>query len=65
MEIMQERQLDIPVIIVSGTLGEEHAVEVMRRGASDYIMKDRLGRLGTAVTHALKRRTADSKLRRE
>lgn len=53
LEIMQERALDIPFIIVSGTIGEERAVEVMQRGATDYIIKDRLGRLGQAVAQAL------------
>src|ERR1700680_3213372 len=48
LEIMQECQLDIPFIIVSGTIGEERAVHVMQRGATDYIIKDRLGRLGPA-----------------
>jgi two-component system, sensor histidine kinase and response regulator len=55
LAIMQECQMDIPFIIVSGTIGEERAVEVMRRGATDYLMKDRLGRLGQAVAHALEK----------
>ena len=55
LEIMKERQLDIPVIIVSGTIGEERAVQVMQRGATDYVIKDRLGRLGSAVEQALAR----------
>src|SRR5438067_208920 len=50
IEIMQERQLDIPVIIVSGAIGEEFAVKIMKHGASDYILKDRMGRLAQAVT---------------
>jgi DNA-binding NtrC family response regulator len=56
LEIMQECQLDIPFIIVSGTIGEERAVQVMQRGAADYVMKDRLGRLGQAVAHALEKK---------
>jgi CheY-like chemotaxis protein/ribosome biogenesis SPOUT family RNA methylase Rps3 len=56
LAIMQEYQLDIPFIIVSGTIGEERAVEVMQRGATDYIMKDRLGRLGQAVVQALEKK---------
>ncbi len=55
LEIMQDLCLDIPFIIVSGTIGEERAVEVMRRGAADYIIKDRLARLGPAVKQALAR----------
>src|SRR5947209_6916868 len=53
LEIMKDCQLDIPFIIVSGTIGEERAVQVMQRGATDYIIKDRLGRLGQAVANAL------------
>ncbi|CAN5191760.1 hypothetical protein BH10PLA2_BH10PLA2_24650 [soil metagenome] len=53
LELLQERQLDIPFIIVSGTIGEERAVQIMQRGATDYIIKDRLGRLGQAVGRAL------------
>ena len=56
LEIMQESQLDIPVIIVSGSIGEERAVQVMQHGANDYLIKDRLGRLGHAVTQALERK---------
>src|ERR1035437_343330 len=66
LEIMQESQLDIPVIIVSGTIGEEHAVQFMQRGADDYLIKDRLGRLGHAVTQALeKKRLREAQRRAE
>ncbi|MCX6564357.1 MAG: HD domain-containing protein [Candidatus Aminicenantes bacterium] len=54
LEIMRERGLDIPVIIVSGTIGEEKAVAAMKAGANDYVMKDRLARLGQAVERALR-----------
>jgi DNA-binding NtrC family response regulator len=53
LQIIGERLPDVPLIIVSGTIGEDTAVEAMRRGASDYLIKDRLGRLGPAVQHAL------------
>ena len=53
LRILQESQLDIPCIVVSGSLGEERVVEIMQRGAADYIMKDTLGRLGLAVKQAL------------
>lgn len=43
----------IPLIIVTGTLGEEKAVELFRTGAADYVLKDRLARLPDAVQHAL------------
>ncbi len=44
---------DLPFIIVSGTRGEEHAVDAMRNGASDFIVKDRLHRLAPAVEREL------------
>ncbi|MDB5306440.1 MAG: hybrid sensor histidine kinase/response regulator [Gemmataceae bacterium] len=66
LDIMQACDLDIPFIIVSGTIGEERAVQAMQRGASDYIIKDRLCRLGPAVKQALvRRRFKDDKLKAE
>jgi two-component system, cell cycle sensor histidine kinase and response regulator CckA len=66
LEILQARRLDIPFIIVSGTIGEERAVQIMQRGATDYIIKDRLGRLGAAVEQALARwRLKEEKLKAE
>jgi PAS domain S-box-containing protein len=56
LQLLQERDLDIPFIIVSGCIGEELAVAAMKRGATDYLLKDRLGRLGMAVTQALANR---------
>jgi len=44
----------IPFICVSGTIGEEEAVELLKQGAADYVLKDRLGRLAFAVQRALK-----------
>ncbi|MES2659149.1 MAG: GAF domain-containing protein [Verrucomicrobiota bacterium] len=49
LEILRENDLDIPLIIVSGTIGESVAVEAMRNGAADYILKENLLRLGVAV----------------
>ena len=66
LEILHERQLDIPVIIVSIAVGEERAVQIMQLGAADYIIKDRLGRLGHAVNQALaQKRLRDGKRRAE
>jgi len=45
--------LDIPFIIVSGTIGEELAVSAIKMGAADYLLKDRIGRLGSSVQRAL------------
>ena len=53
---------DVPFILVSGTLGEEQAVDSLLAGATDYILKNRLSRLGPAVRRALKE--ADALVRR-
>lgn len=53
LRILQERRVDIPFIIVSGSIGEETAVEAIKTGADDYLLKDRLGRLGSAILQAL------------
>ncbi|HCK65055.1 MAG TPA: hypothetical protein DHW49_02215 [Anaerolineae bacterium] len=53
LKILRELALDIPFILVSGTIGEEIAVQAMKDGADDYLMKDRLIRLGTAIQIAL------------
>ena len=63
LDILRECHLDIPFIIVSGTIGEERAVQVMQRGATDYIMKDRLGRLGQAVAQGIERKRNEAALR--
>jgi PAS domain S-box-containing protein len=43
----------VPVIFVSGTIGEERAIETVKRGATDYVLKDRLSRLAPSVQRAL------------
>ena len=53
LTLLNEHNLDIPFLIVSGTISEELAVEAMKQGAADYLLKDRLARLGAAVEHAL------------
>ncbi|TMD85860.1 MAG: EAL domain-containing protein [Chloroflexi bacterium] len=60
LKLMQEAGLDIPFVLVSGAVGEDMAVAAVRLGAVDYVLKDRLGRLGTAVENALEQ----AKLRR-
>jgi two-component system cell cycle sensor histidine kinase/response regulator CckA len=45
LAIVRRKQPDLPFIIVSGTIGEEIAVDAMRAGANDYLLKDRLARL--------------------
>jgi signal transduction histidine kinase/DNA-binding response OmpR family regulator len=53
LRLTRERGLDIPFIIVSGAIGEEIAVMAMQQGADDYLLKDRLARLGQAVGRAI------------
>jgi signal transduction histidine kinase len=54
LEICKGTGRDIPFILISGSIGEEKAVEAMRSGAHDYIMKDRMQRLGPAVDRELR-----------
>jgi putative two-component system response regulator len=53
LRLLKTSELDIPFIIVSGTIGEERAVEAMKAGASDYVMKGKLARLVPAVAREL------------
>jgi signal transduction histidine kinase len=56
LHLLQERQLDVPFLVVTGSVSEEVAVECMKQGAADYLLKDRLTRLGPALAHALDQR---------
>ncbi|MGE5403710.1 MAG: response regulator, partial [Candidatus Saccharibacteria bacterium] len=53
LKIAKELFSDIPFIFVSGTLGEEAAISTLRNGATDYVLKGKIGRLGPAVIRAL------------
>ncbi len=61
LEVLQESGVDIPFIVISGTVGEDVAVKLMRAGAHDYLMKNKLARLGQAVL----RETQQAAVRRE
>jgi PAS domain S-box-containing protein len=61
LALLKRRGLETPFILVSGTIGEETAVAAMKQGATDYLLKDRLARLGPAVTQALEQ----NRLRKE
>ncbi|MCF8374555.1 MAG: PAS domain S-box protein [Bacteroidales bacterium] len=61
LRILKKANQETPFIIVSGSIGEELAVEAMREGAQDYIMKDKIMRLGPAV----KRELRDAKTRKD
>jgi two-component system cell cycle sensor histidine kinase/response regulator CckA len=56
LELCNERKVDLPFIILSGTVSEEEAVESMRLGAADFIAKGRLARLGPAIARSLRER---------
>jgi DNA-binding NarL/FixJ family response regulator len=53
LKLAVDRCPDIPFIFVSGALGEERAIELLQKGATDYVLKSRLSRLGPALTRAL------------
>jgi len=61
LSMVRGRGLDVPFIFVSGTIGEDIAVEAMKNGADDYIIKNNLGRLLPAINRELK----DAQVRRE
>ncbi len=61
LELTKQRGLDLPFILVSATIGEENAVQAMKHGAHDYVMKDKLARLLPAVERELR----EAKVRRE
>ena len=54
LRIVQEKAPQLPFIFVSGTIGEEAAIEALQRGAVDYVLKDNLRRLPTAIQNALR-----------
>ena len=70
LDILKELRLDLPLIIVSGVVGEDTAADAMRAGAQDYVLKDRLTRLRPAIEREVRdhegrveRRKADAALR--
>jgi len=72
LDLTRAKSTDIPFVFVSGTIGEDRAVEAMRRGATDYVLKDRLGRLGPVVRRAMQeaeerkaRRKAEEEIERQ
>ncbi len=64
LELLNARGLDLPFILVSGAIGEERAVSAMQNGAADYLLKDRLTRLGPAVANALEQKRLRDEKRR-
>jgi len=54
LDMLKKENIDLPFIVVSGKVSEEITIEVMKAGASDYILKDKLGRLVPVVRRELK-----------
>jgi two-component system, cell cycle sensor histidine kinase and response regulator CckA len=72
LAVAREKRPDLPFILLSGTLGEELAIETLKNGGTDYVLKQRLSRLGPAVQRAVResreraeRRRAEELLSRE
>lgn len=61
LQVLKDADIDIPFILVSGRVGEETAVKMMHDGASDYVLKQNLSRLGPAVERELE----DAAVRRD
>jgi len=53
LQMLREQRRALPFILVSGQIGEDTAVEAMRNGASDYLLKNNLSRLAPAIEHAI------------
>jgi PAS domain S-box-containing protein len=60
LRVLHELEQEIPLVIVSGTIGEERAVECIRAGAHDYVLKDHLGRLAEVIDRELGVRSSRS-----
>jgi two-component system cell cycle sensor histidine kinase/response regulator CckA len=58
LQVLKTSELDIPFILVSGTIGEDAAVDAVKKGASDYVLKGNLGRLPTSIEYALREKKA-------
>ncbi len=59
IDLVKEITPDTPIVIITGTINEETAVECIKRGATDYILKGNLTRIGAAVTGALEKKQAE------
>jgi signal transduction histidine kinase len=65
LRISRENGIPVPFILVTATVSEEYAVSVIKEGASDYILKDRLERLPNAIQNALDKCRAEAELVRQ
>jgi PAS domain S-box-containing protein len=62
LEITRQQFSHLPFILVTGTVSEEFAADIIRRGADDYILKDRMARLPAAIDAAIKKRKAEKEI---
>ena len=63
-QLAHDSGLNIPFILISGTVGEDAAVDAMKQGATDYLLKDRIARLGSAIRRALEQKQSNEERRR-
>jgi FixJ family two-component response regulator/putative methionine-R-sulfoxide reductase with GAF domain len=64
MDVVKDRGLEIPVVMVTGSLGDEKAVDMIKVGAADFVLKERLARLPLAVHRALREKNIREDRRR-
>ncbi len=65
LDLLRHEGVDIPFILVTGALGDVTAVECIKQGATDYVLKDRLARLSSSIRRALREKRLDEELRRD
>ncbi len=65
IKLAHDRYPELPIIVVTGVLGDEAAVELIKAGAVDYVLKDRLARLPAAIMKALFEAEKTARLRKE
>lgn len=64
VEILRREGVDIPLVLVSGALGEQNAVECIKQGAADYVLKDHLARLPSSVRRVIEEKRLRDENRR-
>lgn len=64
LKLCKKHGLDIPFILVTGTVSEEFAVSCLKHGADDYVLKSNLARLPSAISNSLKKRQVETKRRK-
>ncbi len=65
LKIVKSKEINIPFILITGTVSEEFAVEIMKDGAWDYILKDRLQRLPNALLNAINKHELETEYQRK